>query len=89
MTLPLIHALSEASFLERRRIIRMIKKHHDKADKVAEVIQFVRSSGGIAYAEKVMLRYRDEAFALLHKLHPSEARDALEALVNYVVDRKY
>ncbi|MEM6726616.1 MAG: polyprenyl synthetase family protein, partial [Bacteroidota bacterium] len=45
MTLPLIYALSQASRSERNKIIRTIKKHHDKAEKVHEVIQFVRQSG--------------------------------------------
>nr|WP_231915299.1 polyprenyl synthetase family protein [Lewinella sp. 4G2] len=89
MTLPLIHALNQASKSDRRRIIRTIKKHSDKPDRVAEVIAFVHASQGIQYAEAAMHRYRDEAFALLHQLPESPARNGLEELVNYVVDRKY
>lgn len=89
MTLPLIHALNQAPAGERRRIIRTIKKYSDKPEKVAEVIKFVHESEGIPYAEKAMHRYRDEAFALLHQLPHTPARDGLEELVNYVVDRKY
>jgi octaprenyl-diphosphate synthase len=89
MTLPLIHALNQASSADRRRIIRLIKKHSDKPEKVAEVIRFVHESEGLAYAEKAMYRYRDEAFELLHQLPESPARLALEELVNYVVERKY
>ena len=89
MTLPLIHALNTASSGDRRRIIRLIKKHSDKPEKVAEVIRFVHASEGLAYAEAAMYRYRDEAFELLHRLPESPARESLEALVNYVVERKY
>lgn len=89
MTLPLIHALNQATAGERRRIIRTIKKYSDKPEKVAEVIKFVHESEGIPYAEAAMYRYRDEAFALLHQLPRTPARDGLEELVNYVVDRKY
>ncbi len=89
MTLPLIHALNQAAPGERRRIIRLVKKYAHKPNKVAEVIAFVHASAGIPYAEAAMHRYRDEAFELLHQLPPSPSRDALEALVNYVVDRKY
>ena len=89
MTLPLIHALNTTTSGERRRIIRLIKKHSEKPDKVAEVIRFVHESEGLQHARKAMLRYRDEAFALLHRLPPSASRESLEALVNYVVDRKY
>lgn len=89
MTLPLIHALNQASASDRRRIIRLIKKYSDKPEKVAEVIKFVHESKGLAYAEKAMHKYRDEAFELLHQLPESPARVALEELVNYVVERKY
>ena len=89
MTLPLIHALNQASRGERRRMIRAIKKHSDEPERVQEVLRFVRQSEGIAYAKVAMYRYRDEAFGLLHQLPESEARSGLEQLVNYVVDRAY
>lgn len=89
MTLPLIHALNQAKPGERRRIIRIIKKQSDQPEKVAEVIHFVHASEGLAYAKAAMLRYRDEAFALLRQMPESESRESLEALVNYVVERKY
>lgn len=88
MTLPLIYALQQTDKKERRRIIKLIKNHSEDKRKVAEVIEFVRNSGGMEYATKVMHRYRAEAFELLHELPDSDARDALERLVNYVVDRK-
>ncbi|MEM1357838.1 MAG: polyprenyl synthetase family protein [Bacteroidota bacterium] len=89
MTLPLIHALSQAAKSQRKHIIRLIKKHSEEPEKVAEVIRFVHDSDGLAYAEKAMYDYRDQAFKLLHQLPPSASRDGLEALVNYVVERKY
>ena len=89
MTLPLIHALNRASRSVRRRMIRTIKKHSDDPERVQEVLKFVRDSEGIAYATAAMHRYRDEAFELLHGLPPSEARDGLERLVNFVVSRAY
>ena len=88
MTLPLIYALNNAAPARRRRIIRNIRRHSDRPERVAEVIDFVRDSDGLAYAETVMHRYRDEAFALLRQLPASPARLALEELVNYVVERK-
>lgn len=89
MTLPLIHALNQAPKSVRRRMIRTIKKYSDRPERVQEVIAFVRNSEGLTYAETAMQHYRDEAFELLHQLPESPARDGLEQLVNYVVDRKY
>lgn len=88
MTLPLIYALEKASRSEKRHIIKLIKRHNTKPDKVKEVIEFVLKSGGIEYTKKVMYDYRDQAFELLHQLPLSPARESLEDLVNFVVDRK-
>lgn len=88
MTLPLIHALSQAEKRERRRIINLIKNKSDQPDKVAEVIDFVRNSGGMQYATAAMHRYRDEAFEILNQLPDSPAKASLQDLVNFVVDRK-
>lgn len=88
MTLPLIYALQQAERRDRRRIIRLIKNHNEDKQKVAEVIRFVRGSGGMEYARQAMFRYRDEAFELLRQLPDSPARQSLEQLVNYVVERK-
>ncbi|MBC7451589.1 MAG: polyprenyl synthetase family protein, partial [Cytophagales bacterium] len=54
MTLPLIYALNKASWLEKKRIMYIIKNKTHKADKVREVLQFVRESGGIEYTRGVM-----------------------------------
>ena len=88
MTLPLIYALQHAPRAERRRIIFNIKRYNEKPEKVREVIEFVRASGGLEYARQVMHNFRQEAFEILHEFPPSEARDALEALVTFVTERK-
>ncbi len=87
MTLPLIYALDKATTSEKRRIINLVKNHNENPEKVAEVIDFVRNSGGMKYAREVMYRYRQEAFELLHTFPDSEARKHLEGLVNYVTER--
>lgn len=88
MTLPLIYALNNASTSEKRKMLRIVKKDHDKKDKVKEVIDFVNQSGGIEYAKEAMLRYREEAFEILHTFPESPARTALEQLVIFVTERK-
>jgi len=88
MTLPLIYALNHASRSDRRRIINNIKRHNTKPEKVAEVIEFVRSSGGIEYATQAMLDYRTAAFEILYTFPKSPVRDSLEDLVCFVTDRK-
>lgn len=88
MTLPLIYALDKASRPEKRKIINTIRRHSENPDRVREVIDFVRASGGLEYAERVMYRFRDEAFELLYQFPENEIRQSLEDLVIFVTDRK-
>ena len=88
MTLPLIHALNQADSSQRRSIINTIKKHHDNPKRVREVIDFVLETDGIAYSRDRMLAFRDEALGLLHELPVSDARNSLEQLVHYTIERE-
>lgn len=88
MTLPLIYALSQAGWSDRRRIINIVKNESERSDKVAEVIRFVRESGGIEYAREAMYRYRQEAFDILETCPESPARQSLKELLVYVTERK-
>ncbi|MGB0137631.1 MAG: polyprenyl synthetase family protein [Flavobacteriales bacterium] len=88
MTLPLIHALNQADSSQRRSIINTIKKHHDNPKRVREVIDFVLETDGIAYSRDRMLAFRDEALVLLHELPVSDARNSLERLVHYTIERE-
>ncbi len=87
MTLPLIYALNQASWLQKREIIYIIKNQSHKPKKVAEVIDFVKQSGGIEYATQAMQTYQEDALAILHTLPDSENRQALEELVRYTIER--
>lgn len=87
MTLPLIYALRNTSRSEKRRIINLIKNHSENKDKVAEVITFVRSSGGMDYAREKMLQYQQEAFDILKEFPQNTYREALEQLVKFTTER--
>jgi octaprenyl-diphosphate synthase len=87
MTLPLIFALSKAAWMERRKIISIIKNESNKPKKVQEVINFVRGSGGIEYAIEVMNRFHQDAIKVLHRLPDSEYKNSLEQLVQFTIDR--
>lgn len=88
MTLPLIYALNQSTWMEKRKIINIVKNFNTDTDKVNEVIEFVIRKGGIAYAEKVMHEYKNKALAILNQFPPSASRDSLELLVNYSIERK-
>jgi len=88
MTLPLIYALEKADRRTKKRIIKIIKKNNNQPDKVAEVIDFVKNSGGLEYATEVMNRFREEAFEVLERFPKSEVRTSLRDLITFVTERK-
>jgi octaprenyl-diphosphate synthase len=88
ITLPLIYALSKSTRSEKNRIINLVKHHNDDTKKISEVIDFVRNSGGLAYAEMQMHKYQEEAFEILNTFPNQEARNSLEQLVRFTTERK-
>lgn len=89
LTLPLIYTINHADRQTRRKLIYILKYQNKQADKVREVIEEVKRSGGIEYTEKLMFRYRDEALEILNEFENQEVREGLEELVRYTTDRKY
>lgn len=88
MTLPLIYTLQNAPASIKKEIIYIVKNENTNKLKVAQVMSYVQEYGGIAYAEKAMELYKNKALALLFTFPPSEARDAMEELVNFTINRK-
>ncbi|MEM9141555.1 MAG: polyprenyl synthetase family protein [Bacteroidota bacterium] len=88
MTLPLIYVLNHCSPSDKRWLINSVKNHNKDKKRVKEVIAFVKENGGLDYAVERMRFFKEEALKLLEVFPPSEYRDSLELMVNYVVDRK-
>ena len=88
MTLPLIYTLNNCSDKEKRWIINSIKNHNTDKVRVKELIQFVKSKGGLEYAVSIMKQYQNKALTILQKCPDSTYKDSLELMVNYVIDRK-
>ena len=88
MTLPLIHALNSVDKGQRRKIINLVKNHNEDPAKVSEVIDFVKSNGGMEYATQRMLQYQQEAFEILDSLpNGGEFKTGLEQLVKFTTER--
>jgi octaprenyl-diphosphate synthase len=88
MTLPLIYALNNCTWLEKRKIINIVKNHNNDPKKVSEVINFVIEKGGIKYAEKIMHEYKDKALGNLESVPDNASKQSLILLVNYSIERK-
>jgi octaprenyl-diphosphate synthase len=87
MTLPLIFALSKSGWLEKRRIINIIRNESEKPKKVKEVIAYVKQSGGIEYAIEKMNTYHQEALAIMKDFPDSPYKTSLLQLVQFTIDR--
>lgn len=87
MTLPLIKALQEAPWLEKRKIINIIRNHSNNNKKVGEVISFVKASGGLEYAQGVMHKYYQEANEILDSFEDSAYKKSLKELVQFTIER--
>ncbi len=88
MTLPLIYTLQNADKEIKRKIIYIVKNQNTDRKKVDEVIEYVKASGGIEYAAKKMKEYLADAKEILMTFPQTPARNAMEELVDYAINRK-
>ena len=87
MTLPLIYALSKSGWMEKRKIISIVKNESDKPKKVKEVIEYVKQSGGLEYAIQTMNKFHKEADAIVSDFPDSSYKTSLLQLVQFTIDR--
>ena len=88
MTLPLIYLLNNSGYVEKRKIINIVKNHNNNPEKVAAVINKVNQSGGIEYARSKMKAYHDNALQILDEFPDSESKTSLKKLVDFTIERK-
>jgi octaprenyl-diphosphate synthase len=88
ITLPLIYAINNSTFSERREIKNIVKNFNKDRKKVNELIQLVKDKGGLDFAKAKMEDYQKKALKLLFEFPKSKYRDALEKMVGFVIERK-
>ncbi len=88
MTLPLIYALQNADAKRRKWILKILRKHNTDKQKVGELIDYVRQSGGLDYATRKMHELKDQALQILEHYPDNEAKQSLILLADYVINRK-
>jgi octaprenyl-diphosphate synthase len=87
ITLPLIHALRKANNNISSSIIKTLEAGVDE-NGVEEIISFVRDYGGLEYSHQVASDYATKAAEFLNGYQPSQAKQSLEALVDFAVVRE-
>ena len=89
LTLPIIHTLNHVDKNTKRRLIYILKNKNTDKESINFVIESVKASGGVTYAEKKMFEYRDHALNILSSFPESPVRSELESLVRFTTDRNY
>ncbi len=87
ITLPLIYSLNSVSKNEASRIRKILKNGNDKT-KVKDVMQFVHENNGIDYALKIAQEFSDKAKDSLKIFPDSQIKFSMQALVDFVTERK-
>lgn len=88
LTLPVIHAFSQAPSAEVRSIKKLIRSKTPDKEKLQSVVAFIQKYQGLDYARKKMQELRDEAFLLLDETAPeSNYRTQMHNLINFVIER--
>jgi octaprenyl-diphosphate synthase len=88
LTLPLIYALEQTTYLKKRHILSIVRNRKKSKAEINEVISFATENGGMEYSELKMNQYRDKALAILDVYPESEVRESMKEFVFYTTSRK-
>ena len=88
MTLPLIYTLDQLASRERSKLLKTIRKHHDNAKKMKDIIAMVRHGKGMEYTHSQMIQYKDEALRHLSHFADRDVYNTVVDMVEYVINRK-
>ncbi|WP_054949603.1 heptaprenyl diphosphate synthase component II [Numidum massiliense] len=88
ITLPVLYLLAHADEATRQPIINYIQSE-GAAHPAEEIVQLIKESEGITFAQSLADKYLNKGLHALYKLPHNEARDALEQLALFVGKRSY
>lgn len=88
ITLPLLGALAKAGEERGREIRRKLCRIDDHPEYGGEIIEFVRSEGGIEYARKRLYEYVDNARIALRPFGNLQEVEMLCEIAEFTADRK-
>ena len=87
-TLMIIHALKNANEQEKRFIKEILSSHSKNQDDLNRVISIIKDTGAIIYANKKAEEFKSKAFKIINDLKDSQAKNALNQLAEYVINRE-
>ena len=88
LTLPVLYALNTTGDSQMAALARKVKARNVSAEEIAQLVEFTKNNGGIAYAEQKMTECQalTDEFIGQYIAQP-QLQDALKAYVSFIIDR--
>ena len=89
LTLPVLYALNTTGDTQMAALARKVKARNVSAEEIAQLVEFTKNNGGIAYAERKMAECQALAMDFIDRyVADTQLKNALKAYVDFIVDRK-
>lgn len=89
ITLPLIHTLSQCDPREKALIEKIVEADQITPEDFSRVVELIEKYKGIQYALNKAKTYVEKAKEALHLFSPSREKEALIAMADYVLERRW
>lgn len=87
VTLPLLHVLLDETLPQHEAMVELSRRDSLTDGDIETLMAFARDNGGIEYARGCMARMRNEAAQALAVFPPSDEKQLMLQLFDYVIDR--
>lgn len=89
LTLPVLYALNTTGDTQMAALARKVKARNVSAEEIAQLVEFTKNNGGIAYAERKMAECQALAIDFIDRyVADTQLKSALKAYVDFIIDRK-
>mgnify|MGYP001675323023 FL=1 len=89
LTLPVIHAVLSTGNGAMKDLALKVRKGEVTPEEVAQLVAFTKENGGIEYAEAKMREFKNKAIGFIEeKIQDADIKQALNAYLDYVIERK-
>lgn len=89
LTLPVLYALNTTGDTQMAALARKVKARNVSAEEIAQLVEFTKNNGGIAYAERKMAECQALAIDFIDRyVDDTQLKNALKAYVDFIIDRK-
>lgn len=89
ITLPLLFTLKNAPEEKKKELLSIIYSYDYTSENISLLIEFAKNNGGIEYAYSKIDELKNESEIIIKTISNTEVREALEAALNYIIERRY